>query len=297
MRCYKINKFIALKTVIEQQNITKAAKILGYTQPGVTQVIQNLEKEFGFDLLIKRHNQIKLTPKGQKLYPLINRIINDYQSLDDTISEINNETSVIKIATIPSISQQLLPRLIANFQVDNPKTEFSIVQGDNTSIPNWVDNGDADIGFVNLSDTNNSFGTVIQDQIIKAILPLELADKYKSPIPLKQLAKLPYVLLEEGLVSESLSVYNEINIQPHIKMRLHDSFSTLLMVEQGIGYSIMPMENEFEKQHRIKSFDTVPSIKRQISLVNRDESIMTSSANRFIKYIKKNPNCLWYKRR
>ncbi|MHA8138549.1 LysR family transcriptional regulator substrate-binding protein [Lactobacillaceae bacterium Scapto_B20] len=220
------------------------------------------------------------------MYPLINRIINDYQSLDDTISEINNETSVIKIATIPSISQQWLPKLIANFQANNPKTEFSIVQGDNTSIPNWINSGDADIGFVNLAESDNDFGTVIQDQTLKAIMPIKLADKYTSPVPLKKLASLPYVLLEEGLFSESLSVYNDVDIQPHVKMRLHDSFSTLLMVEQGIGYSIMPVDNDFEKQYQIKIFDTTPVIKRQISLVSKDESIMTASAKRFIKYIK-----------
>lgn len=144
-----MNKFLALKIVLEQQSVTKAARILGYTQPAITRMLNSLETEFGFQLLIKNHNQILLTPAGKKIFPIINQLINDYQALEEQKREIQGESIVIKIATIPSISQQWLPKLLARFQQENPGVEFSIIQGDGTSIPNWIENGDADIGFVN----------------------------------------------------------------------------------------------------------------------------------------------------
>ncbi|MCK8627374.1 LysR family transcriptional regulator [Fructobacillus cardui] len=280
-----MNKFLALKIILEQQNITKAAKTLGYTQPAVTQMIASLENDLGFPLLIKKHRQISLTPEGERIFPFINQLLNDYQALKEQKQEIQGESTVIKIATIPSISQQWLPKLIANFQKQFENIEFAIIQGDGTSIPNWIENGEADIGFVNGDVTEN--GLVIQHQVLKAILPLPLAQKFpdNQPIPLADLTNYDYILLEEGLFSESVSEFQKIGIEPKMKLRLHDSFSTILMVEQGLGYSIMPMDEETEALYQIKSFDTIPAISRSINLLQKNDGLLTNGAKNFVKFV------------
>ncbi|CAK1232638.1 LysR family transcriptional regulator [Fructobacillus tropaeoli] len=287
-----MNKFLALKIILEQQNITKAAKILGYTQPAVTQMIASLENDLGFPLLIKKHRQISLTPEGERIFPFINQLLNDYQALEEQKQEIQGESTVIKIATIPSISQQWLPKLIANFQKQFENIEFAIIQGDGTSIPNWIENGEADIGFVNGDVTEN--GLVIQHQVLKAILPLPLAQNFpdNQPIPLADLSNYDYILLEEGLFSESVSEFQKIGIEPKMKLRLHDSFSTILMVEQGLGYSIMPMDEETESLYQIKSFDTVPTISRSISLLQKNDGLLTNGAKNFVKFVQTHRNAL-----
>ncbi|CAK1231294.1 DNA-binding transcriptional regulator [Fructobacillus cardui] len=253
-----MNKFLALKIILEQQNITKAAKILGYTQPAVTQMIASLENDLGFPLLIKKHRQINLTPEGERIFPFINQLLNDYQALEEQKQEIQGESTVIKIATIP----------------------------------NWIENGEADIGFVNGDVTEN--GLVIQHQVLKAILPLPLAQNFpdNQPIPLADLTNYDYILLEEGLFSESVSEFQKIGIEPKMKLRLHDSFSTILMVEQGLGYSIMPMEEETESLYQIKSFDTVPAISRSISLLQKNDGLLTNGAKNFVKFVQTHRNAL-----
>ncbi|GAP00381.1 LysR family transcriptional regulator [Fructobacillus ficulneus] len=286
-----MNKFLALKVVLEQQNISRAAEILGYTQPAVTQMLKSLEKDCGFPLLIKNRHEIQLTANGQKIFPIINQLINDYQALEEQKAEINNEKAVIKLATIPSISQQWLPKLISHFQEVYPNSEFSILQGDYTSIPSWVENGDADIGFVNLNgdDKAGIDHFVIQNQHLRAVLPQELAQGLPDePLVLATLADKPYLLLEEGLFSESLAAFKAIGLEPKVTMRLHDSLSTILMVEQKIGYSIMPMDAETEKLYQIQSFEIDPVISRPISLLHRPQGLLTSTAKHFIAFAQEN---------
>ncbi|MDN4462642.1 LysR family transcriptional regulator [Fructilactobacillus sanfranciscensis] len=49
-----MNKYWALKLVLEKQSITKAAQIMGYSQPAVSQMLTSLEQELGFPLLSKQ---------------------------------------------------------------------------------------------------------------------------------------------------------------------------------------------------------------------------------------------------
>ncbi|WP_288846422.1 hypothetical protein [Fructobacillus cardui] len=101
-----------------------------------------------------------------------------------------------------------------------------------------------------------------------------------------------YILLEEGLFSESVSEFQKIRIEPKMKLRLHDSFSTILMVEQGLGYSIMPMDEETEALYQIKSFDMIPAISRSINLLQKNDGLLTNGAKNFAKFVQTHRDAL-----
>lgn len=127
--------------------------------------------------------------------------------------------------------------------------------------------------------------------MLKLILPDNLAQEFDEtkPVPLSALADYDYILLEEGLYSESMAEFEKSGVQPKMKLRLHDSFSTILMVEQGLGYTIMPMDAETEKLYQIKSFNTKPEISRTISLIQKNDGLLTNSAKNFINFVQKMP--------
>lgn len=53
-------KCIVLLSVLDKLNITEAAKKLGYTPSGVSRIIESMEKELGFPLLIRSHDGVRL---------------------------------------------------------------------------------------------------------------------------------------------------------------------------------------------------------------------------------------------
>ena len=66
-------KYRAFIQVVESGSITKAAKVLGYSQPGISYMIDSLEKEMGFPLLI--YSDEKLIEDGVSglLFPVGDR--------------------------------------------------------------------------------------------------------------------------------------------------------------------------------------------------------------------------------
>ena len=144
-----MNRYIALEKIIELGSFTKAADALEYTQSSVSQMIASLESELGFKLLIRSRTGIRLTLEGAKLYPFIERSNIQYRALLEQANEINGlETGVIRVGTISSITCHWMPRLIKGFQRLYPHVQFLFHQGDYTLIPEWIQTGAVDFGFV-----------------------------------------------------------------------------------------------------------------------------------------------------
>lgn len=183
----KMIRYLALQKIVELGSFTKAAEILGYTQPAMSQMITSLEKELSIKLLYQSRYGIRLTLEGEKLYPLIQRTISQYQAMLEIAKDIKGlDTGIIRIGTISSISCHWLPELIRSFWKLHPKVQFILHQGDYTTIPEWVRTGEVDFGFVNPDAVSGMKTKFIKEGELRAVLP----ENHK-------LAAKPFVTLQE----------------------------------------------------------------------------------------------------
>ena len=99
-----MNRYKALLKVVEIGSYTKAAEILGYTQPALSQMIASLEKEIGITLLYRSRYGVRLTPDGEKLFPTIQLAVQQYEALRQMEYEINGlKSGVVRIGTVSSV--------------------------------------------------------------------------------------------------------------------------------------------------------------------------------------------------
>ena len=68
-------KLAALLAAAELGSISKAAEALGYTQSGVTHIINSLEEEAGFPLLVRGNRGVRFTAEGERLAPFIREVV------------------------------------------------------------------------------------------------------------------------------------------------------------------------------------------------------------------------------
>lgn len=66
-----MNRYTAFLKVVEVGSFTKAAEILGYTQPAISQMIASLENELSIKLLYRSRYGVRLTPEGERLLPSV----------------------------------------------------------------------------------------------------------------------------------------------------------------------------------------------------------------------------------
>lgn len=282
-----MQRYEAFLRVIELESITKAAQDMGYTQSAVSQMIQSLEKELELTLITRSRNGISLTHEGEQMAPYITRLVNEYQVMLEKKNEVLGlEGGLIRIGTLSAYSSQWLPAIIKDFQAIYPDVKFRMRQGDYTTVPEYIRQGDVDFGFVNPdAKTVRGLETIfIRAGNHSAILPRghRLADK--KVLSLRELASEPYIQLETGQLSEPIEAFHELGLEPDIELRMHDNLSVCTMVEAGIGVSIMPNLALKKMNCDIVIIPTEPVIKRKVALVMKNKATLPIASRRFIDF-------------
>ena len=110
-------KLEILVTAADLGSFTKASEVVGYTQSGLTHMMDALEKEIGFPLLQRSHSGIQLTDQGQQLMPAIREFLRANANLENQIQSIaQQKTDVIRIAAYASIALQWMPEILYRFR-------------------------------------------------------------------------------------------------------------------------------------------------------------------------------------
>lgn len=281
-----MNRYIALAKIVEMGSFTKAAEILGYTQPAISQMVVSLEKELSIKLLYRSRYGIRLTPEGERLFPSIQQTVAQYESMQEIVKEIRGlESGVIRIGTFTSVSANLLPGVIRDFRESYPGVQIILHQGDYTSIPEWVRTGQVDFGFVNPDAVKGMDTTVILEDTLMAVVSSDHILSGKDSVTLQELAKEPFLLLEEGTFSETLEAFRKETLKPNIILRVHDDYSILAMIEEGLGVSILPADNFKKVCYDVSVLPLQPVIKRRIGIVMKDKNILSLASKRFIQVL------------
>ena len=281
-----MNRYAAFLKVVEVGSFTRAAEILGYTQPAMSQMIASLENELSIKLLYRSRYGVRLTPEGERLLPSIQSSVAQFQSMQNIAGEIRGlDRGVVRIGTISSISCHWLPPVIRQFWEKYPNVQLIVHQGDYTTIPEWVRTGELDFGFVTPDAVEGTDSRFLKTGEHRACLPKDHPLANRQSVTLEDLAKEPFILLEEGVYSEPLAAFHAAGLEPNIRMTMHDDYSILSMVEQGLGVTILPELVLRKQSYKIAMLPTEPMVTRRISILSRDRNELSIAAKTFIRYL------------
>jgi DNA-binding transcriptional LysR family regulator len=267
--------------------MSRAAEALGYSQSAMSQMISSLEDELSIKLLNRGKYGTELTAEGKELYPFIEETIYRYRASVEKAAEIRGlETGIIRMGTLASISANWLPPLIHEFENRYPGIEFVIHQGDYTSIQDWIKTGAIDFGFVSPDAVNGMELTVLNQGEFKAILPENHPLDSSTSVSLSELAKEPFILLEEGHFYEPLEAFRQAGVMPNIKYTIHDDYAIMAMVEEGLGVSILADLILRRTNYKIKALPLDPPIFRTMAIGYLKKESLPAASRRFIELLR-----------
>lgn len=281
-----MNRYIALQKIIEMGSFTKAAEALGYTQSSISQMIASLENELAIKLLTRSRTGVRLTLEGAELYPFIERSIISYRAMQEKANEIKGlETGIIRVGTITSITCHWMPQLIKGFKKQYPHVQFLFHQGDYKLIPEWIKTGAIDFGFITPAAAPELNALSLKDGEMLAVLPAKHPLAQRKSVPIGELTKEPFILLEEGHYSEPLNAFRAASLNPDIKYRLHDDYAIMTMVEAGLGVSILAELMLRRTNFNIACLPVDPPIYRSLAIGYKDKDSLPIASKYFIKYL------------
>lgn len=284
-----LKKYEALMKAIDCGSFSKAASELGYTQSGLTHMMNSLEDTVGFPLLKRGHYGIKLTENGEALLPLIRQLLTANHRLEAAIEEINNrEISKIRIGSYTSISLHWLPSILQSFQKAHPNVALEI---QNTSIEEnyrWLREGKVDMVFGSKQENFSDLQWIpLRDDPLKAILPKNYPVSDNRIFPLKDFDNAPFLMPAMGFDLDINPYFKAGNIKPLVKISSMDDPTILAMVEKGMGTSILSELVITGSRNDVRVMDIEPYACRQLGIAMRKGQERTPAVQRLVSCAKK----------
>lgn len=101
------------------------------SQSGISRMINDLEKEWGFSLLERCHAGVRLTGAGEKLLPYAQHFCDGYMDLQSEVDALRGaRTGKIRIGVFSSVATHWMPAVIKAFQHDYPLVDYELLLGD-----------------------------------------------------------------------------------------------------------------------------------------------------------------------
>lgn len=144
----KLQQLRFLREIAYQNlNLSKAAKNLHTSQPGISKQIQLLEYELGVDIFVRHGKRIvKTTPPGEAIIRIAERMLQDAENLKKIGQEFTDDAGgTLTIATTHTQARYALPPIIKRFTERYPKVRLVLRQGNPIQISTLVSSGEADI--------------------------------------------------------------------------------------------------------------------------------------------------------
>lgn len=279
-------KYEALLRTVELGSLTKAAESLGYTQSGISHMLNALEKEWRLQLLIRDRSGIRLTSEGMQLLPYIRSVCNAERELGEETRRLHGlQAGLIRIGMFTSVAVHWLPTLIKTFHAEYPNIEFKLLHGDYDQIEDWIEEGLADCGFLRLPARSGLDVRYLKQDRLLIILPEDHPLAESDSFPVERLAEEPFILLDEGTTNEITDLFELHRIQPKVRFSAKDDYAIISMVESGLGISILPELLLHRTPYRvIRKELSIPAF-RKLGIAMKTGKLPSPALSRFLEHL------------
>lgn len=282
-----MNQYLALLRVLECNSFSDAARVMGYTQSAVSQMIKALEEELGVTLLLRSRTGVTLTREGELLLPYIRDVANAHRMLSEQAANFHGlQSGTIRIGTFTSVSSRLLPPVMKVFKEAHPNLRFELHQGVYSEIEEWVRTGVVDFGFTDASRVTPFVCEPVFRDTMLAVLPEGHPLGENIFVQVGQLKQEPFILLDEGrgggIVHDMVAAHPEIDVQYHVA----DDYSILTMVENRLGIAILPELVLKNTNHRVIARQLQPQLRRTLGVIYPKREGLSTAARAFLRELR-----------
>lgn len=279
------NHYEVLLNLAETKNITRTAELLGYSQPGVSHILKNIEKELGFPVVFREKYGVTLTKDAELLLPHIREVMATNEKLQQTIASIQGlEYGRVTIGAYSSVAIHLLPQILREFKKAHPGIEIDIREGGADSILEWLDNNMIDFAFISRPYARTlEFLSYGKDPLL-AVLPENYVVEDEERFPMEEFEGKPFIISAYG---NDFDIHNALEcsgIMPNFHYSVLDDHTILSMVENRLGLSILTKLISVGSSYKVKLVPVYPEYYRDMGIGMKNYKKLSPAAKTFVDY-------------
>lgn len=276
-------KLRAMLAVVRTGSFSRAAEEIGYTQSGMTQMMNSLENEFGCPLFVRGFNGVTLTPEGKRLLPYVEDVNRAMDHLRDEIDQISGGAQrPLRIGAYASISKNWLPPVIKAYRSEHPEVSIELRVGAD-EIPDWLDANAIDLALVDDSRKRGYRWIPLHEEALLAVAPLNTEFDGRESVTLEELAAHPFIMAPLNQLKSSSGVMPDFSAHEKIMLDSADDAILLSLVEQGLGVTVLPELAIRGRDARVRILPLDPPLCWELGLVL--PKTVNSTVSEFVHFL------------
>jgi DNA-binding transcriptional LysR family regulator len=283
-------------TVASRLSFTKAATELFITQPAISKHIQELEEQYKIKLFDRNGSKIAMTNAGELLLKHTKKIFDVYREIDfDMSTLINQRSGLLRLGASTTISQYIIPPLLARFHQKMQDVKVSLLNGNTEQIENALLRQEIEIGIVEGQSKNKSikYTEFLKDELV---LVCKSSNKliHADGVTQEDLKRMHFLMREQGsgtleVIEHALRPFKLKVSELQIEMQLGstESIKSYLMNSDCVAFiSIHAIKKEL-KNHELQILDIKDLIIERYFYIISLQGKTDSLAELFIQNISK----------
>ena len=229
-------------------SISKAAEFLHISQPSLSQFVQRVEREFGYEIFDRSHKTLALTREGEEYIRTCENIIQAERELKRRVDDLSNlKSGYVSIGVSSQRSRYLMPDLLKQFFDQYPNIYLNIRETLTTDeLEALTLRGELDLFFSTLPLKRDGLDVehIANDNLILALpssIQIPFANNQLSYQEFTEflcsLSNVNFILHPYGMKLGRLSykLFNDIDFSPKLFFETTNADLALGMVSRGLG--------------------------------------------------------------
>lgn len=280
----------AFRAVMVTGTVTQAANMLYVSQPAVSRMISDLEREIDFKLFIRAKRQLIPTEEGRSLFDEVERAfvgLDQIAKAAESIREFRRDH--FRLITIPSLASTVTAELVSCVVQRYPAVSISIEVQPSQRLFQWIASQQCDIGLSTLPPEDAAIESrpVLRAKSV-CILPPSHALASKKKIRPKDLEGEAFISFKADSYSRHIvdEVFRAAGVRRKLNIEARTMEAITGLVAAGLGVSVIaPIfhDREFHQDILIRPFE--PAIPVELTLLYPAHKPLSRIAEQFIEIV------------
>src|SRR4051812_36835682 len=238
----RLRQLECFRALMLHGTMTRAAELLGMSQPGISTMIAGLEHATGLNLFVRRGGRLQPTPEAKLFYVEAARTLEALENTARIAGEIRSgRRGHLAIAAYPSISIGLLPRALSQFSADRPELRMKIITRNSGTVRELMSTQQFDIAIAELPlDYPTSHMEVFSYECLCMLPKTHPLAKLKQITP-NDLDGVPFVTLFRGdpIYQQLASAFSECGARWNVVAETEFFATACELVSTGRGVGVV----------------------------------------------------------
>ena len=266
-----LKQALYIRTIAQEESITAAAKKLYVSQPSLSQMVRQVESEYGVTLFDRTVSPLRLTYAGEKYLEAASVMLTANERLENELREIRQENSgLLRLGISVQRAMQILPVALPWFTMQFPKVSIDLREEGSARLEELLEDGEIDLALAAIESVSPRLSyTLIEKEIIGVLAGrgANIAQQLPpgTPVSLSMIREDAFVSLKPGhsvrvvqdslfhaeglrpqilLETDSLEVAKRVAIQAGACMLCSDIFVDEYARRGAVFYPLMDYENK-----------------------------------------------------